>query len=304
MLASSQDRLRIVPEGGDILDNCYRAFFLNLLPACGHPPMGSERLDEAVVADYRVKHPETRLVQALFLVSDLPFLAPGDLDRFLDRAPEDAALTLGLVDHRGLQRMRVDLGEQTGLDEWKLGALHLRRHSVRINNLFLVRPLMVEPALYSALNELYAHRWLLRQDGSLNWENWWALGRAILGYTRRLKRRLRFWRGMLNFVPELVCMGLARLTHRVGRWLSWPFRQFVGQRDLEFVGSLLAGVQLRLVISEDLGPAIDVDVEESYLNLVQEGEENFRRVARYLGRLEKPAATEKSEFKVVAGGRR
>jgi GTP:adenosylcobinamide-phosphate guanylyltransferase len=298
-LAAPAGRLQLIAEGEDLMDNIYRAFFLHLLPAHGLPP-ATPRLETEALARYREEHPAARELGALFLTADLPFLAAEDLDHFLEHAPASAGFVLGLVDHRGLIRMQRELGEQTGLEQWKLGGLLLRGGAVRINNLFLVRPLAFHPALYSGVTEVYAHRWLLKQDGSIHWHNWWALGRAVLRHAHRAPGRLRFWRGLLNFVPAVMCFGLARLTHRLGRVFSWPFRQLLGQRDLEAIGTWLAGAEVRMCVTEDLGPAIDIDVEESYRSLANEGEENFRRVARYLGRV--PAVKEPDPIRQMTGG--
>jgi len=285
LLSENADRLRLVEEGQDILQNSYRAFFLNLLPARGFAAVESPELDAALLREYQKNHPECRRTPALFVTSDLPFLTSEAVDAFLAQAPDDAAAAVGLVDHRELERMRVVLGEQTTLDLWKLGAIPLRNAAVRMNNLFLLRPFLADPAIYSLLDTLYAHRWLLKQDGSVHFSNWWAIAKGIVGYSFKLRGRLRFWRGFLNFVPAVVALCLARLTSRVGRWLSWPFRLFLSRRDMEFVGSLMFGGRGYLTISRGPGPAIDIDVKEAYLSLIRNEEESFHRVARYLNEI-------------------
>jgi hypothetical protein len=244
--------------------------------------VGSPSLDAGLLREYQKNHPECHRTPALFITSDLPFLTSEAIDVFLKLAPDDAAAAVGLVDHRELERMRVVLGEQTTLDLWKLGAIPLRRASVRMNNLFLLRPFLADPAVYTLLDTLYNHRWLLKQDGSVHFRNWWAIARGIVSYSFRLRGRLRFWRGLMNFIPAVLALCLARLTSRLGAWLSWPFRLFLSRRDMEVVGSLMFGGKGCLTISRGPGPAIDIDVKEAYLSLVRNEEENFRRVARYL----------------------
>ncbi len=285
LLSKDAGRIRLVAEGRDILQNCYRAYFLNLLPARGLAAVGNPELDAGSLREYQRNHPECLRTPALFVTSDLPFLAPEAVDSFLEQAPDDAAVAVGLVDHRELERMRVVLGEQTTLDLWKLGAIPLRKASVRMNNLFLVRPFLADPAVYTLLETLYSHRWLLKRDGSVHFSNWWAIARGIVGYSFRLRGRLRFWRGFFNFVPAVLALCLARLTSRVGRWLSWPFRLFLSRRDMEFVGSMMLGGRGYLTISRGPGPAIDIDVKEAYLSLTRNEEESFRRVARYLNEI-------------------
>jgi hypothetical protein len=256
-----------------------------LLPARGHPAVESEELDTGLLREYQKNHPECRTTPALFVTSDLPFLTAEAVDAFLERAPGDAAVAVGLVDHRELERMRVVLGEQTTLDLWKLGAIPLKNAAVRMNNLFLLRPFLADPAVYSLLDTLYSHRWLLKQDGSVHFKNWWAIAKGAIGYSFKLRGRLRFWRGFFNFIPAVVALCLARLTSRVGRWLSWPFRLFLRRRDMEFIGSLMFGGRGYLTISRGPGPAIDIDVKEAYLSLIRNEEESFRRVARYLSEI-------------------
>jgi CTP:molybdopterin cytidylyltransferase MocA len=285
LLDGCSGRIRLVAEGEDILQNSYRAYFRHLLPGRGFAAVESEELDAGLLREYQKNHPECRRTPALFVTSDLPFLTSEAIDAFLGQAPDDAAVAVGLVDHRELERMRVVLGEQTTLDLWKLGAIPLRNAAVRMNNLFLLRPFLADPAVYSLLDTLYSHRWLLRQDGSVQFSNWWAIAKGVIGYSFRLRGRLRFFRGLINFIPAVIALCLARLTSRVGRWLSWPFRLFLSRRDMEFVGSLMFGGRGYLTVSRGPGPAIDIDVKEAYLSLIRNEEESFRRVARYLNEI-------------------
>jgi hypothetical protein len=302
LLCRERERLRLVPEADDIVSNTYRAFFQYLLPARGGPCPQGAGPDERELRELQARYPHCRQVPALFVTADLPFIHPGEIDDFIGAVPGDAALGLGLLDHRELARMQRNLGDDTGLEQWKWGALPLRKVPVRINNLFLVRPLLADPSLYQLLGDVYGHRWLLRQDGSVNTRNWWAIARAVLRYTSRARRKRRFIRGLLNFVPTVIAMGLARAAMRAGRAVSWPFRQFLSIHDLEFIGSALGDAQLRLVVRREMGPAIDIDVPESYLNLAAEGEENFHRVQRYLARL-RAEAEARPELALIAGGK-
>jgi hypothetical protein len=285
LFAEDTGRIQLVDEGEDLLQNCYRAYFQHLLSARGFEPVKSPRVDAGRLRKYQKDHPECLHTPALFVTSDLPFLTSEAIDVFLERAPDDAAGAVGLVDHRELERMRVVLGEQTTLDLWKLGAIPLRDASVRMNNLFLMRPFLADPAVYTLLETLYSHRWLLKQDGSVFFKNWWAIVKGVVRYSLKLRGRLRFFRGLINFIPAVVALCLARLTSRVGRWLSWPFRLFLSRRDMEFVGSLMFGGRGYLTISRGPGPAIDIDVKEAYLSLIRNEEESFRRVARYLSEI-------------------
>jgi hypothetical protein len=94
---------------------------------------------------------------------------------------------------------------------------------------------------------------------------------------------------------------LARLLKKVGRWAAWPIRCLVRQRDVEFWATALLNVPTRMVICQNVAPAIDIDVDESYRVLVADGEDSYRRVARYLGRL--PLDGFRPNLKIIAGGR-
>jgi hypothetical protein len=280
--AGARDRLQIVQEGDDILDNCYRAFFLHLLPAHGLPAVPSPQFDQSIMDAYQKSHPEAASVSALFLCSDMPFIRATDIDTFLEETASDVTLTFGLVDHGSLQRLQSVLSLGAGLETLKLGALLLREHAVRLNNLFLVRPLRADSEIYECLRDMYAHRNLITSDGGANWRNWWAVGRSILRHTRRVRRPLRFVRGLIGLVTAITALTLSRASYRVSHALSKPFRMLVGQHDIEFIISLLTDTPVRLNISARLGPAIDIDVEESYQTLARHGEENFQKVVRYL----------------------
>lgn len=280
--ARHRERLLVIDEGQDLLDNCYRAFFLRLLPALGFEDPGSSHLDPAALTAYRGRNPAARDLPALFVTSDLPFLTTGAVDAFVEQAPRDVDVAMGMVDHRELERMRDALREKTALDSWKLGAIPLYETPVRLNNLFLVRPLRVEPALYTLLRLLYAHRWLLQRDGKVYSRNWWDMARAMIRYACKVGGVWRVLRAVINFVPAVVAMYMARLTQRVGGWLSWPFRVFLRKRDMEFIGSRLFRVRGYLLVSSDPGPAFDIDVEESYTSLVRDNEREFAEIQRYL----------------------
>ncbi len=159
--------------------------------------------------------------------------------------------------------------------------------------------------MYSLLNDIYTHRWLLDQNGKVLWRNWWAILRAFARHSVRVRGRFRFFRGLLNFAGVVLSMALARLVRRGGGWIARPFRLFLGRRDLEFTASLLVGAPARTALCRNVAPAIDIDVEESYRALVADEGENYYRVARYLGRLSDGDIGEQDrpDFKVVAGGK-
>jgi hypothetical protein len=56
----------------------------------------------------------------------------------------------------------------------------------------------------------------------------------------------------------------------------------VSKRAVEFICSLMMGARGHLIITEDPGSAIDVDVEESYRSLVMNGEKDYHRIRGYL----------------------
>jgi GTP:adenosylcobinamide-phosphate guanylyltransferase len=282
LLGEEPGRIHIVAEGESLVENGYRAFFLNLLPQRGLGAPDSLLLDASAVADYQQRVPESCSVPALVVTSDLPFLTSSDIDRFLDRDPGDAAIVIGLTDHREIEKMMSDIGEQSALDMWKLGAIHFRAFSVRLSNLFLFRPLMGNPEIYALAAGLYENRWLLKQDGSVNWRTWFRVARSILSYSIRVNGWLRFLRGLLNLLPSMAAASLARLTHGTGHWLSWPFRLFLGQKDVEFTGSTMVGARGVLAVGREVGPAIDIDVEESYYSLAADSEREYRRISNYL----------------------
>ncbi len=279
------DRLVLVPEGENLLDNCLRAFFDHLLPGQGYADAVGIGNDPERVSAFQASHPEALQVGALLVTSDLPFLSVEDVEAFLASTPAGVAVTAGICDHAELERMQAALGHQTVLDSWKLGAIPLSRREVRWNNLWLVRPLLASPVLYRLLEEVYEHRWLLDQDGRILWHNWWAILGSLARHSVRVRGRLRFIRGLGNALLLMLTTGLVRWTRRAGRFLAAPFRWLLRKRDFDFTASLLIGAPARMQLSPDVAPAIDIDVEEIYQALVADGEENYRRVARYLGRL-------------------
>ncbi len=277
-------RITLVPEGDNLVENCFRAFFLHILTDKGLLKIECENLDPEHLRAYHQRHREHKKIPALFVASDLPFISADAVDAFLNLVPEDAELAFGIVDHKHLEKMRGVLGEDVGLDMWKLGALHLSGESVRLNNLFYVRPLSANPMVYPLLLKLYQHRWLLKQDGSVDSGNWWALSKSMMAYAYRLPGRMRFLRAMVNFIPAVSAMFFARITSRIGRgkWLAKPYRVLLRRRDMEFVGSLMVGIRGYLTMSPHPGPAIDIDVEESYRALIDNQERAYRKIKLYL----------------------
>ncbi len=275
-------RLQVVAEGEDLMDNGYRSFFRRLLPERGLGAPASENLEPVAVAEYQEEHPEARDVPVCVITSDLPFLSASSIDHFLAQDQYDSGLIFGLVDTDELDKMLAVSGDNAALDKWKLGAIHFRKQSIRPANLFLFRPLQVDPRLYFLINKLYSHRWLLKQDGSVHWKNWWAIARAMIGYSVRAAGFFRFCRGLMNFLPAMAAASLARKFHRFGAWLSWPFRQLVSKEDVVFIGSTMIGARGQVVVSSDPSSAIDIDVAESYQALIRDGERDFHRLLAYL----------------------
>jgi len=298
------ERLVLVPEGENLLDNCLRVFFDHLLPGRGFTEAAGIGADPERVAAFQARHPETVGLAVLVVASDLPFLAAEDVTRFVAQAPGGVCVNAGICDHTELEQMQAALGHQTVLDRWKLGAIPLRRREVRWNNLWLVRPLMASPVLYRLLEDIYAHRWLLDQDGRILWHNWWAILGSLARHSARISGRVRFFRGLGNALLLMLVTGLVRWARKAGRLLAAPFRWLLRKRDFDFTASLLIGAPARMDLSHDVAPAIDIDVEEIYQALVADGEENYRRVARYLGRLpEADPSGDRPELKIVSGGK-
>ncbi|MBW2699619.1 MAG: NTP transferase domain-containing protein [Deltaproteobacteria bacterium] len=282
LMEEAGEGLTLLEEGEGILENMLIGFFDAILPSRGYAAPRAAELTPNSVAEFKLQHPELVSHRVLIMTSDMPFVRAVDLDRFIRMAPQEAKLVVGMLDHAELEKMQKALGDHTVLDQWKLGAMPFREVSVRLNNLWLARPLSAEPVIYDLVREVYEHRWMLKQNGSVHWANCWSIMRSFWRFSRKIKGRRRFVRGVFNLVPLLFATLLARMTLRAGRWLSSPFRFLVRRRDVEFTGSLLISTPTEMHISRDLGPAIDIDVEESYLSLSREGEEGFRRVERYL----------------------
>lgn len=296
------ERLVLVPEGADILDNCLLAYFDHMLPARGYAAAAGLGRAPERLRRFRQQHPAAAGLGMLVVTSDLPFLTSADVEHFMRRAPADVALVAGLCDHAELERMQQALGSRTVLDRWKLGAIPMRRCDARWNNLWLARPLLGDPVLYSLLEDIYARRWLLDQAGRILWRNWFGILRAVAGHSLRMPGRLRFLRGVFNAFGLMMATGAARWTRRLARWLARPFRLFLGQSDLEFAVSLLLGTPARMVISRRVAPAIDIDVEDSYRSLAADGEDGYRRVAHYLDLDTSAAPAGDGGLKVIAGG--
>jgi CTP:molybdopterin cytidylyltransferase MocA len=283
LAAAHPGRLQFVPQAGDLLGSCLRAFFEHLLPARGVPAPARDGRDPAVLDGLRAAHPELQRLPVLVLTSDLPFVAARDVEAFLEAAPAEGAMVVGMCDHGQLAALLAEVADGE-LDRWKLGGIPLGPCSVRPSNLWLFRPLLAEAALYSLVGEVYAHRWLLGRDGRILWRNWWAIVRAFLVHGRRTRSRARYLRGVLNFLPAVLAMAAARALGRVARPLAWPFRRLLPQRDVEAIGSWLLDAPARMRIGPSPATAIDVDLEESYTWLAADGERAYRRLAERLER--------------------
>jgi len=276
-------RLHLVPQASDLLGSCLRVFFGHLLPTRGVPAPGGEGLEPAAIDRLSAEHPELRRTPILVLTSDLPFVTAEDVEAFLAAVPAEGAMVVGMCDHRQLAELLADV-PGAGLDRWKLGGLPLWPWSVRPNNLWLFRPLLAQAALYTLVGEVYAHRWLLGRDGRILWRNWWAIVRAFLIHGRRTRSPGRYLRGVLNFVPAVLAMAAARALGRVARPLAWPFRRLLPQRDVEAIGSWLLDAPARMLVGPSPGPALDVDVEESFAWLAADGQAAYRRLSERLRR--------------------
>lgn len=297
-------RLCLVPEGADLLENGLRTFFHYVLPDKGFAAAAELELTPEALRAFRDQHPEAAEVGMLVVTSDMPFVAAADIEAFMAQVPLQAGVVAGMCDHAGLVQAQRVLGNETVLERWKLGAICLRKYDVRLNNLWYGRLLLIDPAIYAMTRGIYNHRYILRQDGKINWKNLRGAMRAFARHGFRRGGRMRFLRGVFNMVATGTAGAFARWAMRLGTWAAWPFRQFVRKRDLEFWARLVFGVETRLIISRDVAPAIDIDVQESYQSLAADGEENYRRLARYLGRpTGLDAKPERPDLKIIAGGR-
>ncbi len=301
------NKLKIVGQMGNLVQNCLGTFFDHIMVDRALPQARGIWNDAAAVTRFVQENPSVRTTGVLVVTSDLPFLAVQDVDSFLEKIPPGSSLCAGLCDHLELVKMQEVLGNETVLDRWKLGAIPIRSRQVRWNNLWFVRPLMAHPGLYNLLQDVYSHRYLLNSDGKVRWQNWWAIIRAVANYGFRVRGVAKFARGFFNLAGMMLASGLARWAHKAGAFFAWPFRTVLGKRDLEFVASLVLGVKTDLLIGGKVAPAVDIDVPESYMALACHGEENYRRVLRYLGRdLSADGDGSRAQglgLKIIAGGK-
>lgn len=303
-----QGRLKIVEQTGDLVHNSLGTFFDHILVDHGLKEAKGAWTDPSSVRRLIEDNPSLESLGVLVLASDLPFISSKDIETFMTGLPDETALCAGLCDHAELVRMQEVLGKETILDRWKLGAIPIRSREVRWNNLWFARPLAADPALYNLLQDVYSHRYLLHSSGKVRWKNWWSIVKSVARHGIRMHGKTRFARGFFNLACMMFASGMARLAGKAGRVFAWPFRTVLGQRDLEFVASMVLDVKVNLLIGGDVAPAVDVDVPEIYLALTAHGEENYRRVMRYLGRLsdddlQRLQGTKKPELKIIAGGK-
>ena len=132
----------------------------------------------------------------------------------------------------------------------KMAYFYTRGKKFRINNLHLVKPGKIKTR--DQLQKLYDYRY---QKEFFNF----------------LKLLLVFFR--LNFsirgvVYYLILHGNLFMS-RVGlEWMTRPFRRLVSVRDAEIILGDMIGCRLKIVETDVIGAALDIDKESDYLTMV------------------------------------
>jgi len=231
--------------------------------------------------------------RVLILTSDTCFLTAPSIDKFVDGASQ-ADVVMGATDGRAYQDMLDELNINIDGAKTKTAMFPIGLNLVRPNNLFLVRYRKMTPEIYQLFQNVYDARHVVDFSGGLKLGKIRKLlreeNKIIQQYGESIGKAGTVRRGRLNEYWTLAMFCLSYLIRRRNTRRILPIpnipRMLLRKRDMEFtVSSLLGGnVSTELHVMDDVGPMLDIDVQEMYNVLAADEFRQFKRIRDYLAK--------------------
>ena len=215
-LSAGHPRLRLFPQGRSLVENVLSSYE-SICP--GHD-----------------RH-------ILVITSDIPFVRPSEIDRFIRAALEtDADIVLGLASRAAMSRFYPAEG-RPGI---RPACCHFRQGAARLNNMFLVRVPAAARTEYADI--IYGLRY---QKRPMNF------ARLILGVLGKDP-------GQLRLLWTLMMMQVTLQAHRLGLMpLARAWGRMVDIHDAEAAASRAAGASVKTLFMDSGGAVMDIDDKES-----------------------------------------
>jgi len=232
LVAELSKPLHIVEQFENLFQNAWETY-RRTLP--GAPPEGRDPESD-----------EDRDHQVLFLSGDLPFITPEEISEFIRLGQSSGCeYAIGLSPERALEAFQPAGEDQN--EGIAVTYFNLREDRLKQNNLHLAKPAKILNRHYA--QDMYEHR-KQREFGSM------------VGLTRRLLMSEEGGGAVAFFFLFVVVSGW--LDRQGMRWLADRVRQIVTISRVERAIAKLMKTDLRLIVPEIGGCAVDVDTEEEY----------------------------------------
>lgn len=224
--------LTIVEQFDNLFQNSWETY-RRTLP--GAPPEGRDPETE-----------EDRDHQVLYLSGDLPFITPEEISEFIRLGQASGCeYAIGLSPERALDLFHPR--EEDGSDGVEVTYFNIREDRLKQNNLHLTKPAKIVNRHYA--QDMYEHR-KQREISSM------------VGLAWRLLRSEEGGGAIAFFFLLIVISGWLD-RHRL-RGLADRARQIVSIERVERALGRLMKTELRLIVPEIGGCAVDVDTEQEY----------------------------------------
>jgi len=220
--------------------------------------------------------------KAILLPSDAPFLKPKDIDSFIKQVNTNKDYVIGFTDGSDLDKIFDKLSLFIKKERIKYGLFPIYNADIRISNLhFLDSTKIKKPELNLAQN-IFNNRKLLDPDGRKNTKSWKNIAVACLRYLHQRKYHPAIILGgiLAAFYGVLFYLAHKSMNNRIGKMYAFLIRP----KLMEIIIWLLTAgnTKTQIIITKNLSPMLDIDLEENYLLLAKNNCSNFKNISKFL----------------------
>ncbi len=207
----------------------------------------------------------------LITTSDCPLITEKDIDQFISTSNQKSDFVLGFSTLNNFNKVMDKLNLKVKSEKLKLGFFPIYKSSIRINNLFIIKPNKITNHLLDLARDINKNKSLLKTNGKTNLKSWKGIGHAFLKYFEKSKiHKITILRG----VTRALLVGTMLLyAYKLRNFSINPFRFFVRPNRIEKVIWVLTDKQIhsQIHVSNIINPLIDIDVPETYHILANSG---------------------------------
>jgi GTP:adenosylcobinamide-phosphate guanylyltransferase len=218
--------------------------------------------------------------EAILLPSDAPFLRAKDIDMFVQNIKINTDYAMGFTDGRKLDSLFDKLSLYVKKERIKYGLFPIHNASVRISNLHFLNFAKVGIPELHLVDNVFTNRKLIDHKGRKNRNNWKNIGAACGQYLHERHYNPAILLGALAAIFYGLLFYLAHKS-RYSKWskvYAFPLRPSI----IEWIFWFLFGckVNIQLIVTKNIAPMLDIDLEENYLLLAKNN--NFKELKKLM----------------------